>query len=61
MANTPRFQEKYQTEVVPALRKEFGYGNIMQVPALHKVVINIGMGEAIQNPNDRETAKSRRS
>jgi len=56
VANTPRFQEKYQTEVIPALRKEFGYGNIMQVPALHKVVINIGMGEAIQNAKSMDNA-----
>lgn len=56
MANTPRFQEKYQTEVVPALRKEFGFSNVMQVPALHKVVINIGMGEAIQNAKSMDNA-----
>lgn len=56
MANTPRFQEKYQTEVLPALRKEFGYRNVMQVPALHKVVINIGMGEAIQNAKSMDNA-----
>jgi large subunit ribosomal protein L5 len=43
---TPRLKERYQQEVVPALQKEFNYSNIMQVPALHKVVVNIGIGEA---------------
>lgn len=44
-----RLREKYKTEVVPALQKEFGYKNIMQVPKLEKVVINMGMGAASQN------------
>ncbi|HCP74693.1 MAG TPA: 50S ribosomal protein L5, partial [Ktedonobacter sp.] len=44
-----RLKEKYQQEVVPALRKEFNYKNPMQVPGVHKVVVNIGMGEVIQN------------
>jgi large subunit ribosomal protein L5 len=43
---TPRLKARYRQEVVPALQKEFNYSNIMQVPSLHKVVINIGMGEA---------------
>jgi large subunit ribosomal protein L5 len=42
-------KEKYQTEVVPALKKEFGYKSIMAVPKLVKVALNMGMGEAIQN------------
>jgi large subunit ribosomal protein L5 len=42
-------KEFYHTEVVPALKKHFGYKNIMQVPRLEKVVINMGLGEAIQN------------
>jgi len=41
---TPRLLERYRTEVVPALEKEFGYANIMQVPRIVKVVLNIGMG-----------------
>jgi large subunit ribosomal protein L5 len=41
--------EKYREEVVPALMKEFEYGNVMQVPKLTKIVINIGLGEAVQN------------
>ncbi|MBC7106789.1 MAG: 50S ribosomal protein L5, partial [Firmicutes bacterium] len=44
-----RLREKYQKEVVPALMKKFGYKNIMQVPKLEKVVINMGLGEAVTN------------
>lgn len=44
-----RLKEKYLNEVQPALMQKFGYKNIMQVPKLEKVVINIGLGEAIQN------------
>src|SRR5436309_13051826 len=44
-----RLKEKYQKEVVSTLQKEFNYKNPMQVPTIHKVVVNIGMGEAIQN------------
>jgi large subunit ribosomal protein L5 len=51
-----RLKEKYQQEVVPALRKEFNYTNPMQVPAINKVVVNIGMGEVIQNPKAMEAA-----
>jgi large subunit ribosomal protein L5 len=51
-----RLKEKYQQEVVPALRKEFDYKNPMQVPAINKVVVNIGMGEVIQNPKAMEAA-----
>lgn len=45
----PGMKEKYNQEVVPALMKKFEYRSVMQVPKLEKVVINIGMGEAIQN------------
>ena len=45
----PRLAEKYKSEVVPALMKEFGFDNPMQVPRLQKVVINMGLGEAVQN------------
>ncbi len=41
--------EKYQKEVVPALMKKFNYKNIMQVPKLEKIVVNMGLGEAVQN------------
>ena len=47
---TSRLREKYREEVVPALMEEFGYENIMEVPKLEKIVINIGAGEAKENP-----------
>ena len=49
MSNVPRLKERYRTEVIPTLMKEFGYENVMQVPRLKKVVINVGAGEALQN------------
>jgi large subunit ribosomal protein L5 len=48
-AAKPRLHQQYLDEVVPALVKEFRYKNAMQVPRLEKVVVNIGLGEAIQN------------
>src|SRR5215813_11917653 len=47
---TPRLKEHYSKNVVPALKKEFGYKNPMQVPKLEKISVNIGLGEATQNP-----------
>jgi large subunit ribosomal protein L5 len=44
-----RLKERYQRDVVPALRKEFGYANVMAVPRITKVVVNMGLGEATQN------------
>jgi large subunit ribosomal protein L5 len=44
-----RLRDKYQKDVVPALRKEFGYANIMAVPKIQKVVVNMGLGEATAN------------
>ena len=44
-----RLKEKYRAEIVETLMKEFGYSNVMQVPKLVKVVINVGLGESIQN------------
>ncbi len=44
-----RLKEKYVTEIAPALAKEFGYKNPMRTPKLEKIVINVGLGEAIQN------------
>ena len=44
-----RLRERYQNEVVPALRKEFGYDNPMAVPRIERVVVNMGLGEATQN------------
>ncbi len=44
-----RLREKYNKEVIPSMMKEFSYKNIMQVPRLEKVVLNVGLGEATQN------------
>jgi large subunit ribosomal protein L5 len=44
-----RLKDKYQKDVVPALRKEFGYKNVMAVPKVEKVVVNMGLGEATSN------------
>ncbi|MBQ7221500.1 MAG: 50S ribosomal protein L5 [Synergistaceae bacterium] len=46
MAITPRMLEKYKNEVAPALQREFGYKNVMQLPKIEKVVVNIGVGDA---------------
>ena len=51
-----RLRERYQNEVVPALMKRFGYRNIMQVPRVQKVVINMGVGDATQNPKLLDSA-----
>ena len=51
-----RLKEMYRNEVVPAMMQELGYENPMQVPRLHKIVLNIGLGEAIQNPRALEAA-----
>jgi large subunit ribosomal protein L5 len=45
----PRLKERYVREIVPALLKQFGYPNALQVPRLKKVVLNMGLGEAVQN------------
>jgi len=52
----PRLQEKYEKEVVPALMEKFGYKNIMEVPKLDKVVVNMGVGEAKDNAKVLESA-----
>lgn len=54
----PRLKEKYQTEVVPALMQEFHYRSVMQAPRLEKIVLNIGLGEAIQNSKALDAATS---
>lgn len=46
---TPRLKEKYKKDIIPAMMKEFSYKNIMQAPKIQKVVLNVGLGEAIQN------------
>ena len=53
---TTRLQEKYQKEVIPAMIEKFGYKNIMQVPKLEKIVINMGVGEAKDNQKILEAA-----
>jgi LSU ribosomal protein L5P len=50
-------KEKYLTEVVPQLKTRLGYDNVMQLPKLEKVVLSIGLGEAIQNPKALEAAE----
>lgn len=45
----PRLKERYLKEIVPAMMKEFSYKNVMEVPKVQKVVLNVGLGEAIQN------------
>jgi large subunit ribosomal protein L5 len=44
-----RLKERYKEEIVPTLMKEFGYRNVMEVPRLKKIVVNVGVGEALQN------------
>src|SRR5262245_19778968 len=46
----PRLRVKYRTEILPALMKRFSYKNPMQVPRLEKIVVNMGLGEAVANP-----------
>jgi large subunit ribosomal protein L5 len=48
-APPPRLKLRYREEILPALRTEFGYGNVMQVPALTKIVVNMGVGEAARD------------
>ncbi len=52
-----RLEEKYLTEVVPQLKARLGYGNVMQLPELKKIVLSIGLGEAIQEAKALETAE----
>lgn len=52
----PRMKELYKEDVLPALKEEFAYGNVMQVPTLSKIVLNIGLGEALQNSKYLDSA-----
>jgi large subunit ribosomal protein L5 len=45
----PRLKERYRAEIAPALREEFSYGNVMQIPGLTKIVVNMGVGEAARD------------
>ncbi len=53
-----RLKEKYIKEAIPELKKKSGYKNVMQVPSLKKIVLNIGIGEAIQNSKALESAEA---
>ena len=53
-----RLKERYQNEVAPALLKALNLSNVMQVPRIQKVVVNVGMGEALDNPKALEAASS---
>jgi large subunit ribosomal protein L5 len=52
----PRLKELYTEQVVPTLQKEMGYQNIMEVPRLEKIVVNIGLGEALENAKALDAA-----
>lgn len=56
VAPMPRLKERYRADIVPAMMKEFGYQNVMQVPRVTKISINVGLGEAIQNSKAIEAA-----
>jgi large subunit ribosomal protein L5 len=51
-----RLKDRYREEIVPALMEEFGYRNVMEVPRLQKIVVNIGMGEALQDVKTLDAA-----
>ncbi len=53
---TPRFQTLYREKVVPGLKEKFGYKNVMQIPSLDKVVINMGVGEAVGDTRKVQSA-----
>ncbi len=55
--NKPRLRERYEQEIIPALMQEFSFGNVMRVPRVTKVVVNIGLGEATQNAKALESAE----
>ena len=49
MTTTPRLKQRYREEIIPALRKEFEFANVMQVPTITKVVVNMGVGDAARD------------
>lgn len=51
-----RLKEKYLNEVVPALTEQFGYKNVMEIPQVDKIIINMGVGEAVGNPKVLDSA-----
>ncbi len=52
----PRLKDFYRDQLVPTLEKDLGYDNVMQVPRMTKIVVNIGMGEALQNAKSLDAA-----
>jgi large subunit ribosomal protein L5 len=52
----PRFKTRYRDEIMPALKQEFGYANVMQIPGLTKIVVNMGVGEAARDSKLMEGA-----
>ena len=46
----PRLFDKYKDEIIPKLKKQFSYSNVMEVPRLEKIIVNMGVGEAVQDP-----------
>jgi large subunit ribosomal protein L5 len=56
MAEIPRLKERYRSEIMPELQRQFSYGNVMQVPRVQKVTLNIGLGEARENARAVESA-----
>ena len=53
---TTRLKERYQAEIIPAMMERFQYRSVMEVPKIHKIVVNIGVGEAKDNPKALENA-----
>ena len=53
-----RLKDTYANEIVPAMMKKFGYKNVMQVPKLYKIVVNMGVGEAKENPKVLESMET---
>lgn len=51
-----RLKERYEEEIVPAMMEHFDYDNVMEVPRLEKIVLNVGLGEALENPSVLEAA-----
>lgn len=49
-------RERYRKEIIPVLMNDFGFMNVMQVPKIEKMIINVGMGEALDNPNSLDAA-----
>ncbi|MEW5947344.1 MAG: 50S ribosomal protein L5 [bacterium] len=56
MSRTPRYKKLYAERIVPALKEKMGYGNVMQVPRLEKIVLNMGVGSVRENPKLMESA-----